>query len=190
MAAALDHLLDQFQQGRIDRRQLLTGLALATGGALGATLNKAEAQTGNALLPVRSLNHLHIEVSDHQKSADFYAALFGAKMRDKSSLLWTMTFPNSTSKSGSWISLQKAEAGKAGTYNHVGFGVDLPTANSTKEVAAEMNKRFPFAEAKATGPSTPDAKDNGRSIYFKDPDGLRIQVNAPNDDGWLPNTLK
>ena len=32
MSAEFDRLLDQFEQGHIDRRQLLKGLALALGG--------------------------------------------------------------------------------------------------------------------------------------------------------------
>lgn len=190
MARGIDDLMDQYDRGALTRRQLVTGLfAALSAGALPAP---AQAQSPTPLAPARSINHLHFAVSDHQKSADFYAALFGAKIKDRGKTLWTMTFPNSTSSMGSWISLEKASEGhKPGTYNHMGIGVDLPNPDSTKRLADEINKRFPFAKARPTGPMDPKGgNQGGRSIYMYDPDGLYMQLNAPKDDGWLPDSSK
>lgn len=190
MARAIDDLMDQYDRGTLTRRQLVTGLLAALSGV--AFPGKAAAQTGAPLAPVRSINHLHFAVSNHQRSADFYSALFGAKIRDKGKTLWTMTFPNSTSSMGSWISLDTGGGThKPGTYNHMGLGVDLPSPDSTKKLADEINKRFPFAKARPTGPTEPQGTNpGGRSIYMYDPDGLYLQLNAPKDDGWLPNGQK
>ena len=68
----------------------------------------------------------------------------------------------------------------------MGIGVELDDPQATTRISAEMNKRFPFAKAKPTGPWNEKNEFPGaRSIYFKDPDGLTIQLIRPGDNGYL-----
>ncbi len=128
MTEALDSALDQFEQGVIDRRGLLTKLAVLLGGAaVAGKTGVAEAASTDVIMPLRSINHFHIEVSDLKRSHDFYAQVFGAKLKSQSEAVWTMTFPDSTKTRASWVSLSKGVFGHAGTYSHIGLGVDVPT---------------------------------------------------------------
>ena len=105
MAANLDGLLDQYDKGQLNRRQLLTGLALATGGALaGATT--AQAAEPAPLAPAMSINHVHLLVKDVKKSAEFYSFIFGAKPQgDRLPSYLTMSLPGAKPGNGCWITL-------------------------------------------------------------------------------------
>src|SRR5262245_19796714 len=79
MAKVLDQLLDQFERGLIDRRQLLKGLALVTGGALGANVDTNVEAQSTAMLPLQQINHINLIAKDVKKTAEFYRVVFGAK---------------------------------------------------------------------------------------------------------------
>jgi len=67
-------LLQDFEQGKMNRRQLIQSLALA------ATAAAASAATAAAAIqssPSRLHNHVSYQVADYAKTRDFYADLFG-----------------------------------------------------------------------------------------------------------------
>ncbi len=152
------------------------------------------------LTRVRSINHMHFDVSDLQRSADFYAALFGAKVHEKAATFWTLTLPTNTPGRAHWLSLSKApqpkpsadgSGVKPGVYSHMGIGIDIPDPQATQRLAAAINKRFPFADAKPTGPWNNKGEHPGaRSLYMHDPDGLLIQLIRPEDDGYLTAQIR
>jgi catechol 2,3-dioxygenase-like lactoylglutathione lyase family enzyme len=80
MEAVIARLLEGFEQGRIDRRQLIKSLAVAATGArvLGSAA-PASAQTAEPATPFRtaSLDHISYAVSDYGRSRDFYVDLMG-----------------------------------------------------------------------------------------------------------------
>jgi catechol 2,3-dioxygenase-like lactoylglutathione lyase family enzyme len=178
----LHQLLEQYDSGTLNRRQLLKGLALlASSGSLAVEAEIADAQTkATAIAPVVSINHVHIEVSHIKKSAEFYSALLGATPREAGPGIFTMRLPNNTSRFGSWISLVDpsgpgaASAGKPGTYNHVGYGVDLSNA---RRIVDEIKKEWP--EIKTAEPNRTD------QLYVYDPDGLPLQLMTAAHDGYI-----
>src|SRR5262249_17366823 len=75
---------------------------------------------------------------------------------------------------------------KPGRYAHMGIGIDIPDPKYTQQLSADINRKWPFAQAKPTGPWNEKNEFPGaRSIYLKDPDGLILQLIRPEDDGYL-----
>src|SRR5450631_1227777 len=82
-------LLEAFQSGKIDRRQLMQALGIAATGALAASAapNAAAfaagaAQTGasgGTGFKAVAYNHINYQVADYTKIRDFYINLFGMK---------------------------------------------------------------------------------------------------------------
>lgn len=167
MAAALDKLLDQYDEGKLNRRDLLRGLALATGGALATGAGPARAAEP-VLAPAMSINHVHLEVEDVPRSVEFYSFLLGAKQNARPGMVH---LPGAVPERGLWMSIQKVKEGKTPGINHVGYGSPISQDDYPK-VAEVIKKRYP---------SLPDArvftsKAAGQEIYITDPDGIPVQL--------------
>src|SRR5688572_4003732 len=107
----LDGMIESFERGTLSRRELVRALIALAAAQAASVLDPiaAAAQTASTpLVRVRSINHIHFDVSDLKRSADFYAAMFGAKVRDQSPTFWTMTLPTDTPGFAYWFSLNKA----------------------------------------------------------------------------------
>jgi len=175
--------MDQYDRGVISRRQLVKGVLLLATAFTGAGSSSVEA-AAPVIAPARTINHLHVNVSDLKRSEEFYAAVLGATVRERGDGITTMTFPGSTNTVGCWLSLTSVtsrigggEGGtppKAGTYNHAGLGVDL---KDPKQIAADVKKLFPTLRAADAG------RTDQMNVY--DPDGLRVQLMPLNHDGYV-----
>jgi catechol 2,3-dioxygenase-like lactoylglutathione lyase family enzyme len=74
MEHIISGLLQDFEQGKMTRRQLIQSLALAaTAGAAVRPALAADTPVAKAL----SINHVSYQVADYRKTRDFYAGLFG-----------------------------------------------------------------------------------------------------------------
>lgn len=187
MARALDQLLDQYDKGQLDRRQLLKGLTLAIGGAVaGGAETTVEAQ-GDGMLPLLQINHINVMAKDVLKTAAWYEAVFGAKYQTKSPVSTLMSFPGATPTSGCWISIgnisRRPEYDNAnGTpgVTHWGAGIKGDPADYPR-IAAEVHTRFPGLAT----PNTPAMKNNPvgpYEAYLFDPEGNAIQLIRPEFD--------
>ena len=76
MEHIISKLLQEYEHGRVTRRQLIRTLALTATAA--STAGTAEAAPANAV----SINHVSMQVADYTKTRDFYAGLFGMKVSD------------------------------------------------------------------------------------------------------------
>src|SRR5262249_25746764 len=131
MATVLDQMLDEYDNGRLDRRQLLKGLALVIGGATAAEAG-VEAQTSAPVIPIQHINHFNIGAKDVKRSAEFYRVVFGAKAQLESPGAQLMSFPGATEKDGCWVSINAPSKrpdsddadGTPGHVTHIGVGVD------------------------------------------------------------------
>src|SRR5213593_2711797 len=72
-------LLEDFEQGKMTRRQLIQSLALTATAASAASAAPAAAAEGKAFKAL-SINHVSYQVVDYTKSRDFYAGLFGMQV--------------------------------------------------------------------------------------------------------------
>src|SRR5437660_9641261 len=72
MEAIISNLVSQFEKGALSRRQLVRGLAMvaATGTAARAAQNDIDFKTAD-------IDHVSIQVTDLQRSVDFYEKMFG-----------------------------------------------------------------------------------------------------------------
>ncbi|MGD8321326.1 MAG: VOC family protein [Gemmatimonadota bacterium] len=86
MESVIARLLQAFEQGHMNRRQLIQSLALAATGAhaLRAAAPASAAPTAGAEAPFRTahLDHISYSVSDYGRSRDFYAGLMGWRVED------------------------------------------------------------------------------------------------------------
>jgi catechol 2,3-dioxygenase-like lactoylglutathione lyase family enzyme len=75
---AINALLNDFEHGRMSRRQLVQGLAVAAA-AVWAPRGAAAEGTGFTTV---SLDHISYQVADYKRTRDFYADLMGMKVSD------------------------------------------------------------------------------------------------------------
>lgn len=188
MTHKVDQLLRQFENGQIDRRQLLRGVALVAGTVVAGKISTAIAADA-PLLPALSLNHLHIEVSDVKKSTEFYSVVYGAKLAASYEGAQTLILPSAKPGFGSWISLstRRVDAkneydktqGKVGHLSHVGFGTNVPIKEFPR-IAKEVKARFPNVAM----PNTPITEQAGQEMYVFDPDGIAFQMIPVAFNAW------
>ena len=76
MELLISKLLDDFDQGRMTRRQLIKSLTVVAAAAAGTTPAFAETAKGFKAIAV---NHISYQVNDYAKTRDFYADLLGMK---------------------------------------------------------------------------------------------------------------
>ena len=192
----LDRLLDQYDRGLLNRRQLLKGLAVAIGGSLAGDIGPGSVQAqGVPIVPVETINHVHIEVSDVERSVEFYATVFGAQPQTGSPVSQTMSFPGATNTTGCWISLSRHDnparpayddhvPGPPGVYSHLGLGVKETSFADFARIAAEVKERFPNVKSPNT-PTVHVPTPNVPEIYLFDPDGTPVQLIAVDHNGYL-----
>src|SRR5258705_12653197 len=74
MENIIGKLLQDYEHGRMTRRQLIQTLTL--GATAAASVGAVEAAPANATY----INHVSMQVADYRKTRDFYAGLFGVKV--------------------------------------------------------------------------------------------------------------
>jgi len=77
MESMIAKLLEDFERGKMTRRQLINSLAVVGTIASNATALAAEKTKGFKAVAV---NHISYQVSDYAKTRDFYADLLGMKV--------------------------------------------------------------------------------------------------------------
>jgi len=79
MEIVIAKLLEDFEHGKMNRRQLIQSLSLAATAAAGMS-----SAAGAAGKPLEALyvNHISYEVNDYKKVRDFYVDLLGMKVTD------------------------------------------------------------------------------------------------------------
>jgi glyoxylase I family protein len=153
----------------LTRRELLATLA----GLLVA--GETAAQPGPSPIPVRGLNHLHLTVSDLQRSLDFYQKVFGmplAGMQGVEADWQKPVVPMLAIGAGpEFISFSQG-AGRLGgrdRIDHFGFGIDgFDAARVVKMLEAHGIK----SNVRMRADSTPPVAE----LKFNDPDNVIVQI--------------
>jgi catechol 2,3-dioxygenase-like lactoylglutathione lyase family enzyme len=150
MQDIITSLVDRFEEGRLDRRQLIQALTAA---ALAAQPSAASESTFRA----RGLNHIALRVADIPRSRDFYRKHFGLPVvrEDASSCFLGMGEHN-------FLTLFRRDA--AGL-DHYCIAIDNFEASAVVKTL----------EREQLQPDRPSGSDR---VYFKDPDGLVVQVSS------------
>jgi catechol 2,3-dioxygenase-like lactoylglutathione lyase family enzyme len=160
MEQLIAKLLQDFEQGKMNRRQLIQSLALAATAAGAAT--PAAAAEGKGFKAV-TVNHISYYVADYTKTRDFYADLLGMQVTHDDGKQCYLKFGDSfllprNVRSGSTI--------KPPLVDHVAYTIDNWDKNA---VEAELKRR-------GLEPR-PDTDD---SFHVKDPDGFNLQISGKN----------
>lgn len=156
MEAEITRLVEQFEAGRMTRRQLVTHLAAfatALAGTAGTALASAEISTFQGT----GLNHIALRVTDVERSREFYKKHLGLKVvREDPRANCFLTCGDH------FVALFRSNQAGMDHYCYSIKDYDQKTA-AEKLRAARIE------------PETPSGTDR---IYFKDPDGLKVQLAA------------
>lgn len=159
MEQLIHKLLQEFEQGKMNRRQLVRSLAVAAAAAGSATPAAAEGKGFQAV----AVNHISYVVADYAKTRDFYADLLGMKVSHDDGKQCYMSFGNT------FLLPRNARAGsKTGPplINHIAYTID-----NWDKTAVEAELRRRGLEPR------PDTED---SFHVKDPDGFDLQISGKN----------
>jgi catechol 2,3-dioxygenase-like lactoylglutathione lyase family enzyme len=114
-----------------------------------------------------SVNHVTLRVPDVERATQFYQELFGMAMRKSSPAVKILSLnPNC------FFGIEAAN-GKGSAVDHFALGIPNFKADAT---AALLEKR----SLKVSGVSH-------EGLKFVDPDGIVVQLNAPDYPGYVPD---
>jgi catechol 2,3-dioxygenase-like lactoylglutathione lyase family enzyme len=157
MEHIIARLLHDFEQGRMNRRQLIQSLAMAASAA--AAVAPAQAAEGKGFKAV-AVNHISYQVADYAKTRDFYADLLGMKVsHDDGQRQCYLAFGDT------FLLARNGRAGATGPrIDHMAYTIE------------DWDKNAVEAELKRRGlPVRPDTED---SFHTKDPDGFDLQISG------------
>jgi len=156
-------VLDEFEAGRLSRRQFVGRLTALVAIAAQGGSDVASAQASDSTFEALGLNHLALRVTDLNRSQRFYEQHLGMELipsGDRSALRLMACGPHV---------LNLFKAAKA-EMDHVCFTI----ADYDPKVAVDRLRRQNL---------TPDLQ--GDRTHFRDPDGYNIQVGGPTAGGQL-----
>jgi len=148
MESKISGLLDTYEKGKLSRRELIQGLVLLA--ASSGTMSAAGFQ-GN------TINHVSLDVSDLQRSTDFYQRTFGCRVHNREG-------NNQVFFGTSFFVLRRGNP--AGRVGHVAIGVE------------NFNQESVTADLKARGVTPIDLGRvaSGEGFHVVDPDGFTLQI--------------
>ena len=147
MKSTISKMLEAYENGKVSRRTLIQGLALL---AAGSTAAEAAGFQGN------SVNHISLQVSNLQKSTDFYQRVFACtvnKREGNNQLMFGKDF------------LVLREGKPPAKVDHFAIGVD------------NFKKESVTADLKSRGITAKD-EEGGAGFHIVDPDGYPVQISA------------
>jgi catechol 2,3-dioxygenase-like lactoylglutathione lyase family enzyme len=160
MESIIAKLLQDFEQGKMTRRQLIQSLtiaataATAAGGAAPAAAAPAEGYVAKAT----AINHVSYQVSDYKKVRDFYAGLFGMQVSRDDGMQCRLSFGNNI-----LIVRNRMPAGKV---DHIAYTIANWDTDKSVKPAVE-------AELKRRGLQI---RTTEGSFHVPDPEGFEVQM--------------
>jgi catechol 2,3-dioxygenase-like lactoylglutathione lyase family enzyme len=154
MEAIIGKLLQDFEQGKMNRRQLIQSLSIAAAATAGIA---PTARAAGKPLDALYVNHISYSVSDYAKCRDFYAGLLGMKVTEDDGKQCRLVFGNNI-----LIPRNRANGGPA-KVDHIAYTVT--NWDAEKDGVEEELKRRGLQY-------TGSAKT---SFQVKDPEGMGVQ---------------
>jgi catechol 2,3-dioxygenase-like lactoylglutathione lyase family enzyme len=149
-------LLQDFEQGKMNRRQLIQSLAVAT--SVGGAVLPVTAADGKGFKAV-TVNHISYQVADYARTRDFYSDLLGMKVSYDDGKQAYLAFGDSF-----LLPRNARNGGATPRVDHIAYTID------------NWNKDAVEAELKRRGlQSRPDTEN---SFHVKDPDGFDVQISG------------
>jgi catechol 2,3-dioxygenase-like lactoylglutathione lyase family enzyme len=149
-------LLQDFEEGKLNRRQLIRNLAISAGAASVAATAPPAIAEGRALSVV-GIHHISYRVADYRKTRDLYADLFGLQVSGDNGKQCNLAL-------GTTQIIARNGSGTTPQVDHISYAID-----NWNTVAVE-------GELKRRGLNPQPEGEN--SLRFSDPDGYHVQLNA------------
>jgi catechol 2,3-dioxygenase-like lactoylglutathione lyase family enzyme len=156
MEQIIAKLLQDFEHGKMNRRQLIQSLAVAASAAAAATPARAAESPFKAV----TVNHISYQVADYKKTRDFYVDLLGMGVKqDNDRSQCYLTFGDS------FLLPRNARGSRMPPLvDHIAYTIE---AWDQQTVKAELERR-------GLNPS----EDTADSYHIKDPDGFNLQISG------------
>jgi len=159
MNAAIERLVSRYETGALTRREFVTAIAaLASGGLAGAQAPKPQ-------LPVRTLNHVTLFVSNVERSVTFYQQLFDLPVMSRQDNGINLAAGESFVGIYAAPGANGANGANSAHINHFCLGVERFNADETMKVCAEHGVE-----------SRIRMRGDVKELYFADPDGISVQL--------------
>ena len=152
MEDIIARLLQDFEQGKMSRRQLIQSLALA---ATAASAEQASA-TDKGFKAV-TINHISYQVADYKKTRDFYTGLLGMEVRHDDGRQCYLVFGDTH-----LIPRNARRGAAAPRVDHVAYTID------------PWDRALVEGELRSRG--LQPRPDQQTSFHVKDPDGFDLQI--------------
>jgi len=150
----IDQLLQDFEQGKMTRRQLIRTLAAATAStAVGSAAVLAAPKGFRAV----TVNHISYQVADYTKTRDFYADLFSMKLSHDDGKQCYLAFGDS-------FLIPRNHDSNTPRIDHIAYTIDTWDKNA---VEAELKRR-----------GLDPQPDTENSFHVKDPNGFDLQISG------------
>ncbi len=157
MEHIISRLLQEYERGKVTRRQLIQMLAVGTAAASGVATAEAAPATATYI------NHVSMQVADYRKTRDFYSGLFGMKVEgDNGKTECTLAFGQNTI-------IARNAAGRPGAkvgIDHIAY--TMANWDTDPKIKAAMD-----AELKKRGLMI---RVTNNSFHVQDPDGNEVQM--------------
>jgi len=151
-------LLDDFDGGRMTRRQLIKSLAVVA--AVAADTTPALGENSKGLRAV-AVNHISYQVKDYSKTRDFYADLLGMKVVADTGTQCNLILGDTNA----FVIPRNAPQGSTPPrIDHIAYTIENWDKNAVK---AELERR-------GLNPQ-PDTEN---SFHIKDPNGFDLQISG------------
>jgi len=122
-------------------------------------------------IPVRTLNHIHLPVSNIQESLSFYQGVLGMEVQAEQGIEsdWTTPIIFMLGIGGGPAFVSFSGGSQTGTIDHFCFGMDHFNAEQVAQVLAEHGLEPNIRIRRDSDPAVPELK-------FNDPDGIIVQI--------------
>ena len=167
MEHIITKLLDDFERGKMTRRQLVKSLALsataaaATGAAPLSAAETSFAAADDKGFTAVAVNHISYQVADYTKTRDWYVSLLGMKVSGDNGRQCNLSFGDR----GSWLLPRNAREGSTPPkVDHIAYTIETWDQQAVK---AELERR-----------GLQPRVDTENSFHVKDPDGFDVQISG------------
>ena len=181
MEQIIANLLQDFEQGKMSRRQLIQSLALtATASAAGAA--SAAAADSKVATKAIAFNHVSYHVHDYTKARDFYAGLFGMQVSEDDGKQCRLSFGNN-------ILIPRNRPSGTPSIDHIAYTIaNWDTDKNVREAMAAEIKRRGIKESppeqgivhKHSDALDAKIKEGGGGFHIFDPEGFIVQIGGKN----------
>ena len=169
MESIIARLLQDFEAGRMSRRQLIQSLAMAATAAYAGAGAPVAAAGGFQTVGV---DHISYQVSDYKRSRDFYSDLLGMTVSRENANFSSCELTFGDSMLVVRNRPVQSEQASAPRVDHFSFRIENW---DTDRVKAELERRGFKPRLDTGGPTGPA---NYASFHVEDPDGFDLQISG------------